>query len=132
MLNNTIMSMFDAAEQTLLHGQSAPVLSKLSRFWVPGRLEIMGKHTDYCGGHSLLCAVPLGFAVVATPTPAASSITIHTRLESKDLQITLPLDPELLLEPPPLGIVQRDSNLPPGHQLHPHHRLHDFGRLLPS
>ena len=31
--------------------------------WVPGRLEVLGKHTDYCGGRSLLCAVERGFAV---------------------------------------------------------------------
>lgn len=24
-------------------------------FWVPGRIEVLGKHTDYLGGESLLC-----------------------------------------------------------------------------
>ena len=33
--------------------------------WVPGRLEIFGKHTDYGGGHTLVAPVPRGFAVVA-------------------------------------------------------------------
>ena len=33
--------------------------------WVPGRLEIFGKHTDYAGGRTLVCAVPRGFAVAA-------------------------------------------------------------------
>ena len=28
------------------------------RWFVPGRLEIFGKHTDYAGGRSLLAAVP--------------------------------------------------------------------------
>ena len=32
-------------------------------FWVPGRLEVFGKHTDYAGGRTLVAAVPLGFAV---------------------------------------------------------------------
>ena len=36
-------------------------------WWVPGRLEFLGKHTDYCGGPSLLCAVERGFAVVSAP-----------------------------------------------------------------
>lgn len=36
-------------------------------WWVPGRLEVFGKHTDYAGGRSLVCAVPRGFGVVATP-----------------------------------------------------------------
>ncbi len=34
---------------------------------VPGRIEIVGKHTDYAGGRSLVAAVPRGFAVVAGP-----------------------------------------------------------------
>ncbi len=35
------------------------------RFWVPGRVEYFGKHTDYAGGRSLIAAVPRGFAIVA-------------------------------------------------------------------
>lgn len=31
--------------------------------WVPGRIELFGKHTDYAGGRSLLCAVERGFVV---------------------------------------------------------------------
>jgi galactokinase len=34
-------------------------------WWVPGRLEVFGTHTDYAGGRTLVCAVPRGFAVVA-------------------------------------------------------------------
>lgn len=38
------------------------------RAWfVPGRIEVFGKHTDYAGGRSLVAAVPRGFAVVARP-----------------------------------------------------------------
>jgi len=36
-------------------------------WWVPGRIEVFGKHTDYAGGRSLVAAVPRGFAVVAGP-----------------------------------------------------------------
>ena len=39
----------------------------LHAWWVPGRLEVFGKHTDYAGGRTLVCAVPRGFAVVARP-----------------------------------------------------------------
>jgi galactokinase len=35
-------------------------------WWVPGRIEVLGKHTDYGGGRSLLCAVERGFHVLAT------------------------------------------------------------------
>ena len=37
------------------------------RWFVPGRIEVFGKHTDYAGGRSLLGAVPRGFAVAASP-----------------------------------------------------------------
>jgi galactokinase len=36
-------------------------------WWVPGRLEVFGKHTDYCGGHSLVATIPRGFIFVARP-----------------------------------------------------------------
>ena len=36
-------------------------------FFVPGRIEVLGKHTDYVGGRSLLCCVERGFCVLATP-----------------------------------------------------------------
>ena len=35
------------------------------RWFVPGRIEILGKHTGYAGGRSLLAAVPRGMAVIA-------------------------------------------------------------------
>jgi galactokinase len=35
-------------------------------WWVPGRLEVFGKHTDYAGGRTLVAAAPRGFAVTAT------------------------------------------------------------------
>ena len=35
------------------------------RWFVPGRIEILGKHTGYAGGRSLLAAMPRGIAVIA-------------------------------------------------------------------
>jgi galactokinase len=37
------------------------------RLFVPGRIEVLGKHTDYAGGRSLLCAVGRGICVSAAP-----------------------------------------------------------------
>ncbi len=38
------------------------------RTWiVPGRIEVLGKHVDYAGGRSLLCAVDRGIVLVASP-----------------------------------------------------------------
>lgn len=34
-------------------------------FFIPGRIEVLGKHTDYAGGQSLVGAVPRGFCVLA-------------------------------------------------------------------
>ena len=34
-------------------------------WWVPGRIEFLGKHADYCGGPSLVCAIERGFAIAA-------------------------------------------------------------------
>jgi galactokinase len=31
--------------------------------WVPGRIEVLGKHTDYAGGRSLVCALERGLCV---------------------------------------------------------------------
>src|SRR5690606_8789921 len=39
-----------------------------ARSWfVPGRIEVFGKHVDYAGGRSLLAAVDRGFHVLARP-----------------------------------------------------------------
>ncbi|MGA2030748.1 MAG: galactokinase family protein [Thermoguttaceae bacterium] len=37
----------------------------LYRLFVPGRIEVLGKHTDYAGGRSLLAAVERGFCIAA-------------------------------------------------------------------
>jgi galactokinase len=38
------------------------------RGWiVPGRIEVLGKHTDYAGGRSLVCAAERGVVLVAAP-----------------------------------------------------------------
>jgi galactokinase len=64
----------DAAGRARLVLQAVQALTHLSDgppprwgWFVPGRIEIFGKHTDYAGGRSLLCTVPRGFAVVARP-----------------------------------------------------------------
>jgi galactokinase len=44
---------------------AAPTL-RCHHLWVPGRIEVLGKHTDYAGGRSLLCAVERGFCVAAS------------------------------------------------------------------
>jgi galactokinase len=38
-----------------------------SAFFVPGRVEFLGKHTDYAGGRSIVCAIERGICMVAAP-----------------------------------------------------------------
>src|SRR5262245_19422019 len=57
-----------------------------SAWWVPGRLEVFGTHTDYAGGRTLVCAVPRGFAVVARPRADG---TLHVIDARRDQEVTL-------------------------------------------
>jgi galactokinase len=41
----------------------------MSKFFVAGRIEFLGKHTDYCGGRSLVCAIDKGFLVDHAENP---------------------------------------------------------------
>lgn len=52
--------------ETLLAGGAAPAALADARF-VPGRIEVFGKHTDYAGGQSLTCACERGHVFVAVP-----------------------------------------------------------------
>ncbi len=45
----------------------APPARPACALYVPGRIEALGKHTDYAGGRSLLAAVERGVALVAAP-----------------------------------------------------------------
>ncbi len=54
--------------------------------WVPGRLEVFGKHTDYAGGRSLVCAVPRGLAFTATGRPGPVHVVDAVRRESVTLE----------------------------------------------
>jgi galactokinase len=57
--------LFDRAMRVLsgTHGESA----EYRAYYVPGRIEVLGKHTDYAGGRSLLCTVERGFCLIARP-----------------------------------------------------------------
>jgi galactokinase len=69
------MSKREAERKQVLMGRADDALLRLpdvhagvlSRLWVPGRIEFLGKHTDYAGGRSLLCAAERGICVVVAP-----------------------------------------------------------------
>ena len=60
-----------------------------SRWFVPGRIEVLGKHTDYCGGRSLLAAIDRGFCLVARPR---ADRTIRVVDVARQRLLELPLD----------------------------------------
>ena len=58
--------LFARAERALAEAGVSD-LSTSSAFFVPGRIEVLGKHTDYAGGRSVLAAVERGICLVAVP-----------------------------------------------------------------
>ncbi len=64
-----------------------------ARWFVPGRIEVLGKHTDYAGGRSLLCAVGRGFCVAASPR---SDRVLRVVDAGRKLEVEVPLDPALV------------------------------------
>jgi galactokinase len=66
------------------------------RWFVPGRIEVLGKHTDYAGGRSLLCAAERGFCVSAVPR-TDNVIRIHDIRRRKTAEMAL--SPSLEIPP---------------------------------
>jgi len=64
------------------------------RWFVPGRIEVLGKHTDYAGGRSLLCAVERGFCVSAVPR-ADALVRIHDVVKKTSCEVALAPDLEI-------------------------------------
>jgi len=54
-----------AALEASLRAIAGPAAASPRAYWIPGRIEFLGKHTDYAGGRSLLCAVERGLCVLA-------------------------------------------------------------------
>ncbi len=44
----------------------------MTGWFVPGRIEVLGKHTDYAGGRVLVCAIDRGVTVDAAPDTGAA------------------------------------------------------------
>lgn len=55
--------LLDAVERALVSMVPAGRASREGAAYVPGRIEVLGKHTDYAGGRSLVCACERGFVV---------------------------------------------------------------------
>jgi galactokinase len=66
-------------------------------WFAPGRIEVLGKHTDYAGGRSLLCAVERGVCLVAAPRADGVVRVLDTVLGER---VEFPFGPDI---EPPLG-----------------------------
>ncbi len=62
-------------------------------FFVPGRIEVLGKHTDYAGGRSLLCAMERGIVALAVPRSDDLVRVVDARLgETREQSLGAPHD----------------------------------------
>jgi galactokinase len=59
-------------------------------WYIPGRIEVLGKHTDYAGGRSLIAAVDRGICCVGAPRADGRLSIVDTSRRSSVL-----LDPDL-------------------------------------
>ena len=60
-----------------------------ARAWAPGRVNLIGEHTDYTGGLALPMAIQLGIEVQARAIP--NSISLRSDAESDPCEIDLPI-----------------------------------------
>lgn len=95
-------SLFAAAAKRL-EDEGVALSVRVAAFWVPGRVEVLGKHTDYAGGRSVLGAVNRGFAVVvAERGDALLRLFASFALAGGHASAEVPLVPATS-EPPPSG-----------------------------
>jgi galactokinase len=80
-------SLFEAAQQQLVSSNSDEIL----RWFVPGRIEVLGKHTDYAGGRSLLCTAERGFCVAALPR-SDTLVRVHDVVRQASYEFNLSHD----------------------------------------
>ena len=64
--------------------------------FVPGRIEVMGKHTDYAGGQSMVAAAERGFCLVIAPRDDSRIVVSDVRFDDT---IEFNLDSELVPQP---------------------------------
>jgi len=81
---------FASAEAALL----TRGVSCMHRFFIPGRIEILGKHTDYAGGRSLLCAAERGICVAAGPRSDAT-VRISDAVDGRSIEFKLSAELEI-------------------------------------
>ncbi len=65
-------------------------------YFVPGRIEVLGKHTDYAGGSSMVAAAERGFCLIAVAT-RGPDVRVTDAVRGETIQFAM----ESELAPPP-------------------------------
>jgi galactokinase len=90
------------ASKTDLFARCAEPLMQMDRrpgeharaWFVPGRIEVLGKHTDYAGGRSLLAAAEYGFCMIALAREDAHvRVTADAGAETTQFELSPDLTP---------------------------------------
>jgi galactokinase len=66
---------------------------EISVGFVPGRIEVLGRHTDYAGGRTLVCALDRGFLCVSSPNQ--QGLVRMTEESAEFTAIEFPLEPSI-------------------------------------
>ena len=85
--------LFAKAVSQLAGTDTAGRANRPAAFFVPGRIEVMGKHTDYAGGQSMVAAAERGFCLVVSPRDDSRIVISDVGF---DETIEFNLDPELV------------------------------------
>ena len=72
--------------------EHVPTCGEALRWFVPGRIEVLGKHTDYAGGRSLLCTAERGICIAARPR---TDWVVRIEDIVRHINAEIPLSPEL-------------------------------------
>jgi galactokinase len=73
--------------------QAIPIEGPAIGLYIPGRIEVLGKHTDYAGGESIVAAIERAFCLVALPR--SDQRVFLTRVETGQT-IAVELSPEIV------------------------------------
>jgi galactokinase len=85
--------LFEAVDAALADLRAGAAADEEVRFFVPGRIEVLGKHTDYAGGRSLLATVGRGFCVAASPR---TDSVLRVADAGRGLRAEVPLSSDLV------------------------------------
>ena len=81
-------------QRVIAHWSGRAHVASPTAWWVPGRLEVFGTHTDYAGGRALVAAVPRGFVFLASTRRDGSIAVVDAGQVSGDNGVVLaPTDP---------------------------------------